>query len=242
MPELPKPLPADGGENGEGSGADNGGAKPEGGGDNKPEGGEGGGEGGEGGDKKPDGSDKGSQGKDDEPPVKQRKSVKDFIIERQQKKIAKLQNKGGEGSEGGEGGEDDDEISPEDEKVITKVLDKKLTPILDPILKKSLQAEDEAEITDFLKDNPDFRPYEAKARQWMQHPSRRNLPISSIFYEIAGPDLMKIGAKRAKDADDESKRAGAGGGSAKGNEGGASVWDLPKDDFSKKQEELRRSR
>lgn len=237
MPEIEKPLPADGGENGEGADAKNNGADKSEGGD-KPEGGEGGeGKGG----KKPAEADKGSQGKD-EPEVRQRKTVKDFIIERKERKIAKLEGKtkGEEGSgEGDEGdGNDDDEISPEDRKVIAQVV----TPMLKPLLEKSLQAEDEAEVQDFLKANPDFKPYEAKARVWMNHPSRRNLPIKSIFYEVAGDDLLKIGAKRGKEADDEAKRAGAGGGNAKGVEGGANAWDLPKDEFAKKQEELRRSR
>ena len=237
MPEIEKPLPgSEGGENGEGSGADKGGTGSEGEGDKKPEGQDGG----EGGDKKPAEADKGSQGKDDEPPVRTRKTVKDFIIERKERKIAKLEGeKAGKDGEGaGDDADEDDEIDPADRKVIAQVV----TPMLKPLLEKSLQAEDEAEVSDFLKANPDFKPYEAKARQWMTHPSRRNLPIKSIFYEVAGDDLMKIGAKRAKDAEDEANRSGAGGGNSRGSEGGTSVKDLSKEEFAKKQEDIRRSR
>jgi len=181
----------------------------------------------------------GSQKEDDddgsEPEVRPRMSTKDFIIQRQQKKIAKLKGRtDGEGSE--EAGEDD-EISQEDEDLITKVVAKKFAPILD----KSLQAEDEQEIQGFLKDNPDFKPFEVKARRFMQHPSRRQLPIKSIFYEVAGDQLLKIGADRKTKADEDAKHTQTGGGSNRAGEGEKkSVWDLTPEEFEAEQEKVRR--
>ena len=143
-----------------------------------------------------------------QPDVRARKTPKDFILERQQKKIQKLEaKKDGEKDGDGESDEDDD-IDEEDEKVVKKVLSKTLAPFFE----KQIAAEDETEVQEFLANNADFKPYEAKVRTFMKHDSRRSLPISSIFYEVAGPDLLKLGAARAKAADDEARENSAGGG------------------------------
>jgi hypothetical protein len=169
-----------------------------------------------------------------EPEVKPRMSTKDFIIQRQQRKLNK-QAKAGDG-EDKETGEDDEEVAPEDEALINKVVSKTFAPIID----KTLAAEDEQEIQSFIKDNPDFKPFEAKARRYMQHPSRRQLPVKSIFYEVAGDKLLKIGAERSKAADEKAKNTQTGGGSNRAGEGAKSDWDLPKDEFEAKQERVRR--
>ena len=170
-----------------------------------------------------------------EPEVKPRLSKQDFIIGRQKAKLAK-KAKAGEGEEGDEAGEGDDEVAPEDEALINKVVSKTFAPIID----KTLQAEDDKDIQDFLTANPEFKPFEAKARRYMQHPSRRQLPVKSIFYEVAGDKLLKIGADRGKAADEKAKNTQTGGGSNRAGEGGKSDWDLSKDDFEAKQERIRR--
>lgn len=184
--------------------------------------------------KKPEGS----QGDENEPPVQTRKTAKDFIIERKERKIAKLEAaKAGEG-DGGKGGEkpDDGEIDPEDEEIISKVVSKQITPLIE----KQIEAEDEAEVQQFVAENPDFKPYEAKVKAFMKHPSRREIPIKSLFYEAAGDDLLKIGAERAKKAAEEAARSGTGGGSARSEEGeGKPDWvNMPKDEFEKRKLEM----
>jgi hypothetical protein len=66
------------------------------------------------------------------------------------------------------------------------------------------------------------------------------LPIKTIFYEVAGDKLLKIGAERARKADKSAKETQTGGGSTRSGEGVKGAWDMPKDDFAKKQEEVRR--
>lgn len=172
-----------------------------------------------------------------EPPVKPRLSKQDFIIGRQKAKLAKTQEKQGDGTkDNSDTDEDDDEVAPEDEALITKVVSKKFAPIID----KSLAADDDKEIMDFLTENPDFKPFEAKARRYMQHPSRRQLPVKSIFYEVAGDQLLKIGADRAKAADAKAKDTQTGGGSNRAGEGAKSDWNLSKEEFEAKQERIRR--
>jgi hypothetical protein len=178
-----------------------------------------------------DTQDKGTQ--DDEPIVRKRMSPKDFIIQRQQKKIEKLKEK--QTSEGGNE-EDEDEIAPEDETLITKVVAKQLAPILD----KQIAEEDEQEVSKFLTENPDFKPYEAKARKYMSHPSRRHLPIETIFYEVAGKDLMKLGAERNRKADEEAKQTQTGGGSSRGGGKAKNAWEMTPEEFEAEKEKTRR--
>jgi len=79
-------------------------------------------------------------------------------------------------------------------------------------------------LQNFFEDNPEFAPYAAKARRFMQHPSRRQLPIDTIFMEVVGRDgLMKMGAQRLKEANDKAKNGQTGGGSI-GGEGGVKSW------------------
>ena len=171
-----------------------------------------------------------------EPVVRKRLSAQDFIIGRQRAKLAKSQEKQDDAPENNE--DDDDKIAPEDESLITRVVAKQLAPIID----KSLAADDNQEISDFVAENPDFKVYEAKVRRFMTHPSRRNLPIKSIFYEVAGDNLLKMGAERAKAADLKAKDSQTGGGSNRAGEGAKSDWDLPKEEFEAKQQRIREGR
>lgn len=164
-----------------------------------------------------------------EPDTRARLNKQDFIIRRQQAKLKK---------QGIIPDENDDEfvVAPEDEEMITKVVAKQLAPLID----KSLAADDDKEITDFLTANPDFKPYEAKARRYMQHASRRSLPVRSIFYEVAGDNLMKIGAERSKAADAKAAGSQTGGGSSRAGEGAQDDWKLTEDEFKAKQDKIRR--
>lgn len=197
------------------------------------------GEGGEGEDTSLEGKDSAkapqSNSNDDdgvEPVIRKRLSTQDFIIGRQRAKLAKSQEK----DEGGSDEDEDDNVAPEDEELITKVVAKQLAPIIN----KSLEADDNQEINDFLTENPDFKPFEAKARRYMSHPSRRSLPIKSIFYEVAGDNLLRMGAERGKLADEKAKNSQTGGGSNRAGEGSKSVLDMPLDEFKAEQERVRR--
>lgn len=171
----------------------------------------------------------------EEPVVRPGRSSKDFIIQRQQRKMAKGKPAPAQAADDED---NDDEIAPEDEALISKVFDKKVAPIME----QTLKAADEQDIRDFLAENPDFKPYEAKARRFIAHPSRRHLPVKSVFYEVAGPDLLKLGAARSKAADDKARQSQTGGGSNRqeGAGKGEDVWKISKEDFAKKQEKIRR--
>src|SRR5690606_11309004 len=124
----------------------------------------------------------------EEPVVRERLSKRDYIIGRQKAKLAREQAKATQIQD-----EDIDynDVTPQDEALISKVVAKRFAPIIE----RSLAAEDEMEINEFLSQNPEFKEFESKARRFMQHESRRHLPIKSIFYEVAGDKLMAIGAE-----------------------------------------------
>lgn len=124
----------------------------------------------------------------------------------------------------------DEDLSPEDAAAI----DKRIAKHLEPFKKQAAEQEVEAEIATFLQSNPDFKPFAAKAKRWAMHPSRANVPVKSIFYEIAGDKLIAIGAKRRAEADAKARKTKGAGGSNAGNDGGSKSYkDMPLDDFGK---------
>lgn len=173
---------------------------------------------------------------DEEPPT--RKKNVDFIIERKAQKLAKEKNKVSEDKGGDDNDNDDDEdIAPEDAKVI----DQRVNKILSPFIQKQQAEENKLEANDFVTANPQFKPYVDKVLKWAQHPSRSSLPISSIFYEVAGKDLLKIGADMEKKASDKAKETNAGGGNNRGGNGGGTkpVWEQSAEEFEAEQAKVR---
>lgn len=162
-----------------------------------------------------------------EPPVRE-KSKKDYIIERQAKKIEKL--KGGKAPEKGDepdDGEEDDDISPEDERLVDKVLEKrfgkdfvkKLGKLdqLDEVIQSSQRQTDEKEILDTISENPELKEFEAKARRFWAHPSRNHLPFLTVLYEVAGSALLKKGAQMEREAGEEADKTKVPGSNGRGN-------------------------
>jgi hypothetical protein len=183
-------------------------------------------------DKSDDKKDKTNPDEDEEP--KTRKRNIDFILERKNNKIAKLADKANKGNNDKD--DDGDEIDPEDENLIAKVVDRKLKPLID----KQIAEEDENEINSFLKVNPEFEKYAGKVRKFAQHELRKNIPIESLFYEVAGKDLMKIGAEKERKATKEAKDTTAGGGNNRNNAGGSKdIWSMTPEEFTAEQARIR---
>ena len=170
-----------------------------------------------------------------EPPVKPRLSKADFVLGR---KLAKAKKQEAKQDDQGDEGDDGEQVDATDEETIVNVVAKRFGPVIE----KTIAADDNAEVAEFLSKNPDFKPFEATVRRYMDHPSRRQLPVASIFYEVAGPKLMQIGATRARAADAKAKQTQTGGGSNRGEEGEKGVKDLSDTEFRAKQEEVRRGK
>lgn len=147
----------------------------------------------------------------------------------QKAKAAEAQKSGKDSDDTDDDAEDsdDDELSPEDAAAI----DKRIAKAIEPFKKQAAEQEVDTEIASFLNENPDFKPYADKVRRWALHPNRQNVPVKSIFYEVAGPKLMTIGAKRAKAADAKAQKTKSAASRPAGDKGNKSYKDMPLTDF-----------
>ncbi len=155
---------------------------------------------------KEDDKDKEDEDKEDKDEPKVRKSKKDYIIERLQKKANKKTSE-----------EDDDEINPNDRKLVEDVVEEKIGNTIEELKKITLEQEEEkervqeeAEVEKFCTENEKFAPYKSKILKFWRHETRRHLPLKTIAYEVAGDDLIMIGAKQQREADKAAKSTSTG--------------------------------
>lgn len=148
-------------------------------------------------------------------PVVRKKTNADWVAERRGKKIEKMkdqQNKDESKEEGAE--EEEEDVDEEDAKVVRKILKEELGPVINPILAEKSKAEDDIEIGKVLAEHPEFKPYEEKVRRFMAHPSRKNLPVETVFADVIGvKTLLQLGAKKGLSAEEKANEGRTGGGS-----------------------------
>lgn len=171
-----------------------------------------------------------------EPEERKRKTPADFIRERQERKAAKAAAATvADGSDND--GADDDGMTDADKETVGKVAGE----LVRPLIEKHLAAEDAQEVDEFLskEGNEEFREYKTKAIKWMNHPSRRNLPVETVFLEVVGREgLLRIGAERARKADEKARGTQAGGGTSRGDVA-KDPWQMTPAEFAAKQQEIR---
>jgi len=132
-----------------------------------------------------------------------------------------------------EGGEDE-EITPEDKKNIGKVVGE----IVDPLLKQTRELQQTTEINNFLQFKPDYAKYRESIKAQMDaHPT---LTVADAARISAADDLMKIGARKEREAAKKAKETQGGGNTARPTSGGATKdWSkASKEDFKAKQAEV----
>lgn len=139
----------------------------------------------------------------DEPKI--RKSKKDYIIERLRNKANKQKS------------DEDDEVNPRDKKLVEDVVDEKIGSKLEELEKIAIEKEEERELLqdmkeldEFISKNEQFKPYQDKILKWWQHPTRKNLPLKAVAYEVAGDDLIALGAERERKASKEAAATATG--------------------------------
>lgn len=153
---------------------------------------------------------------EEEPPV--RKTPLDYILERKAKKLESLKAKRLEAIDKELAGEDE-QIDPDEESKVDRVIQKKYGQHFEELAGQKVKAE----VAEFLNTSPigkHLKEYEAKIVKYAQHPSRSHLPLEAIAYEVAGPELLKIGAKMAAEAEKEAAESKAGGATARKVGGG----------------------
>ena len=128
-----------------------------------------------------------------------------------------------------------DEVDPEDIKTIGGIVDKQTAGV-----RQQLQeTQDKLEVDAYLKDNPDFakyRPVMLKYINWVDpkdgsKPFQR-LAISDVAAIAASKDLVKIGAKKERDAQAKADATKTKGSPARTPVGGRTDWQkASKDQF-----------
>lgn len=147
------------------------------------------------------------QPEDEEPPV--RKSVKDYIIERKEKKIAKLEGRGPEGD------------TPDIRAVIREELE--------PIKQTFVKSKDEEELHAALTKYPDAKKIEKTVRRYMENEAYSRVPAEFIVRALLGAR----GTAKQK-ADDEAAASRQGGHSRRPKDTKAkSAWDMTDEEFQK---------
>lgn len=149
-------------------------------------------------DKKKKKEDDGDDDEDEEPKV--RKSAKDFIIERKNKKINKLKK---------EKKEKESEFSDEGSQEI----DDKIQEGLKPFLNRIRGNADDQELKDVFTKYPNAKKMEKTLRKYMDHPAYKDVPISFIYLGLAKQSMDKAERleEKKKKADEEALGDTTGG-------------------------------
>lgn len=129
--------------------------------------------------------------------------------------------------------DDDEEIDPDDEKTIGKVVKKALDPV-NEVLKEVQVLKDQTEIDGFIRENPEFNKYRGVALKYLAHPDYSNIPVKNIMAIVSANDMQKLGAQKERDAANKSKDTKGGNGNQTRPQGGDSKVDwknLSKVDF-----------
>jgi len=163
---------------------------------------------------------------DEEPPVRKPKTNADWVAKRRGDKLKKKQE-ADDDQQGEDDESDEDDVDDEDAKII----DRRIARQLAPLQAKEYTQEVKAEIDTFVADNPDFKPFAAKAAKWAEHPDYKNLPTKQLMFAAAGDKMLMIGATRkaAAIAKANSTKTGANAGGEAG--GKKSVADMSDAEF-----------
>jgi hypothetical protein len=114
---------------------------------------------------------------------------------------------------------EDDDLDEDDKNVITKKAEEVAKNALAPILKANEEARVSKEWTKAISDFPELKKFETKILRYANHPTYQGKPVVQAIIDVAGVDVfVKIGAKRAKNADvDANKDNNNGGGGNRPN-------------------------
>lgn len=126
---------------------------------------------------------------DEEPPT--RKSAKDFIIERQRKKIEKLRSE-----------EEEEDDKGDDKGDVRSIIQQEL----EPIKKSFVTSSDERELRESLKNYPEAKGMEKTIRRYMESPAYQSVSVDFIVRGLLGNK-----AEKKLSADIENKQTKTGG-------------------------------
>ena len=127
-----------------------------------------------------------------------RRSAKDFIIDRKDKKIKKLEKE--------KDRDEGDEFTPEGKQLIQARIDKAVKPVLNQVRGQS----DMQELNEVLeKYGEPAKKLRKQIEKYMKHEGYVNTPVEFIFLGLAAKGIMK--AEKKKAADEEAAASKTGG-------------------------------
>lgn len=130
-----------------------------------------------------------------------------------------------------------DELDPDDKKEIQRQVEQGLAPFR----KANQELQNKVEVDSFLAINPDYKKYEQAIRDHIADPAYSRVPVARIAAMIAAPDLMKIGARKEREAAARAKQTQNGGGASapRAPQGAGKDWgSASKEEFEKKKAEV----
>ncbi|MFA7287054.1 MAG: hypothetical protein WC052_05325 [Patescibacteria group bacterium] len=123
-------------------------------------------------------------------------------------------------------------------------IDARIDERFKPLIEAAQQTEDAKEVDAFLSapGNEVLKQFRDKILKHASHESRRHIPIADLAYAIAGPELMKLGAKQAREAEHAANQSRTGGNPAPQGEAGQlpEAWNLSPAEFAKVRDTIRR--
>ena len=115
---------------------------------------------------------------------------------------------------------EEEEINPDDEQVIKKVVEKRIKPVAD-ILQR---VKDEQEVDAFLRVKPELSKYRDVIIKYVQHPAYANIPVYNIAAMVTAKDLQALGAEKEREAAKKAKDTGGDGGTQRKATSGKTDW------------------
>lgn len=100
----------------------------------------------------------------------------------------------------GEGGDDDEDFDEEDEKKFGKLFDKKVAPIIKQTTEQARVMSVNNYIQSISSDIPTAGKYKDAMLQTMAIPGYGHMKPEEVFRIVAGNELMRIGAKKEREA------------------------------------------
>lgn len=104
----------------------------------------------------------------------------------------------------------DDQVDMLDPVKAKEYIDKTVKGAVSTVSESVHKQQVEAEVAAVLAQNPEYKPYEDRIRTFVNHPNRaglikNGLPVATVALEAVAPFLQKIGAEKARKADEAAK-------------------------------------
>lgn len=97
------------------------------------------------------------------------------------------------------------EVDPEDEEKLGAIVDQRLEGLTEQQRETAITVKVDSFITQNAGKVADISVYRDAMMKYAKHPYYQNLSAQEIFHIVAGPELMRIGAKKEREAASKAK-------------------------------------